>query len=721
MKFLVKSSVLACLLGAVLCPAIAQQAPSTPYVWRNVEIVGGGFVPGLIFHPKQRDLIYARTDIGGAYRWDSGAKRWIPLSDWASAEDWNLFGIESIAPDPTDANRVYMAAGTYTNSWAGNGAILRSNDQGRSWQRTNMPFKMGGNEDGRSIGERLTVDPHQNSRLFFGSRHDELWKSEDFGATWKKIESFPLSGRADNVGIGFVLFDERSGHLNAPTPTIYAAVEVPTTSLYRSADGGATWQEVPGQPKGFLPHHGVFDEKGTLFLTYGNAPGPNGMTDGAVWKLNTKNGKWKNITPLKPSEKDRFGYAGLALDAQHSGTLMVSTMDRWARRDEIFRSRNGGKSWTLLGPKSTRDSSVSPFLNWGKDKADLGHWIGDVEIDPFNSDHALYVTGATIWGTDNLTSKRGTFWTPRAAGLEETAVQKLVSPPQGAALVSVIGDLGGFRHDDLTVSPRAGMFSNPQFSSGTGLDFAERKPEFMARVGAAGGATKRGAYSTDGGQIWTPFAGEPADGKDRGSIAVSCDGAALVWTPEGGLPWYSLDRGALWVRCTGLQTKVNVASDRAEANTFHALDSNAGRLFVSHNGGVTFDVKSDNAPGGKLSAAPGRAGDLWIAGDKGLFHSTDGGATFNAMRAVQKAEAIGFGKAAPGHNYHALYLAGTIGGTHGLFRSDDGGASWLRLNDDAHQYGNIGQSVSGDPRLYGRVYFATNGRGILYGDPASSP
>ncbi len=59
-----------------------------------------------------------------------------------------------------------------------------------------------------------------------------------------------------------------------------------------------------------------------------------------------------------------------------------------------------------------------------------------------------------------------------------------------------------------------------------------------------------------------------------------------------------------------------------------------------------------------------------------------------------------------------LYLAGRVGGVHGVFRSDGAGVSWVRINDDRHRYGWIGQAVIGDPRVYGRVYVATNGRGI---------
>ena len=107
--------------------------------------------------------MYARTDVGGAYRWDDSARRWIPLTDWIGAEDVNLTGIESLAVDPNDPRRVYLAAGTYSR---GNAAILRSEDQGRTFQRTDVPFKMGGNEPGRFNGERLAVDPEPGRHPF---------------------------------------------------------------------------------------------------------------------------------------------------------------------------------------------------------------------------------------------------------------------------------------------------------------------------------------------------------------------------------------------------------------------------------------------------------------------------------------------------------------------------------------------------------------------------
>ncbi|KAA2302469.1 hypothetical protein FY526_19675, partial [Clostridioides difficile] len=65
-------------------------APSEAYEWKNVVTgAGGGFVPGIIFNESEKDLIYARTDIGGAYRWNAADERWIPLTDFVGWDDWN--------------------------------------------------------------------------------------------------------------------------------------------------------------------------------------------------------------------------------------------------------------------------------------------------------------------------------------------------------------------------------------------------------------------------------------------------------------------------------------------------------------------------------------------------------------------------------------------------------------------------------------------------------
>jgi len=126
--------------------------------------------------------------------------------------------------------------------------------------------------------------------------------------------------------------------------------------------------------------------------------------------------------------------------------------------------------------------------------------------------------------------------------------------------------------------------------------------------------------------------------------------------------------------------------------------------------------RGDNRGGqDRIYATPGKEGDLWIAAYNGLYHSENGGDSFYGMPAVVQIDAFGFGKAAEGSPYPALYLVGTVDNLHAIFRSDDGAKSWTRVNDDLHQWGLILQ-VSGDPKRYGRVYVGTHGRGIQYGD-----
>ncbi|MGW1272747.1 RICIN domain-containing protein [Streptomyces sp. NPDC002491] len=685
--------------------AAQTKAATGPYSWKNAQVVGGGYVTGLVFNPREKGLLYARTDMGGAYRWDTGAEQWIPLTDRFGEKDWNLLGIDSLATDPADPARLYLGAGTYTNEWAGNGAILRSTDRGRTFQRTELPFKLGGNEDGRGAGERLVVDPADPATLLLGTRKNGLWRSGDHGVTWGQVSSFPVKdGAGSGGGISFVTYGP------AGSRTVYVGVADRSVSLYRSTDGGGTWQAVAGQPTGQLPQHGVVSGDGSLYLTYTDALGPNGVTAGSVRKYTPSGGTWKDVSPSRGS----YGFSGLAVDPQKPSTVMVTTLDRWWPEDEIYRTTDGGATWKALADKSVRDASAAPYIGAG-----IGHWMTALAIDPFDSGHVLYGTGNGIWRSKDATasdSGRTSHWTVGARGLEETALADAVAPPGGAAVVTSMGDQGGFRHDSLTEVP-AGRLSNPTMSNSTDIDFAQSNPSVLVRVGRGG--AQDGAYSTDGGSSWHGFTSEPVAGADSGHVALAADGSTIVWTEAGQAPYRSSDKGASWSKVSGLGAGAVVVADRSSARTFYSLAG--GALHVSTDAGATFTARATGLPDGRLTAVPGVAGDLWIAGSgKGLLHSTDGGRTFTALDTVRSASALGFGKAAPGASYQALYLIGAVKDVTGVFRSTDKGATWLRVNDDAHQWGSIGGTgiVTGDPDTFGRVYIGTNGRGLQYGDPS---
>jgi hypothetical protein len=276
------------------------------------------------------------------------------------------------------------------------------------------------------------------------------------------------------------------------------------------------------------------------------------------------------------------------------------------------------------------------------------------------------------------------------------------------------------------------MSQNPVLSSTDSVDFAERAPNVVARVGRITN-TVAGALSMDGGATWTRFATIPPAGTgNAGSIAVSADGATLVWdvtastraaAPAPGGPQVSHDHGATWTASTGLGAIRPVFADRVNPNKFYAFDGARGIFYASSDGGATFAATAatglptgNNPP--RPRATAGVEGDLWVVTANSLRHSTDSGASFTAVSSATALIGLGLGKAPPNKTYPALYIIGTVNGLAGIHRSDDVGATWSRIDDDQHRWATA-NTIVGDPRTYGRVYVGTNGRGILYGDIAA--
>ncbi|MEV5865334.1 xyloglucanase [Streptomyces tendae] len=743
--------------------ALAAETPEAAiaadsYTWKNARIDGGGFVPGIVFNRTEKDLAYARTDIGGAYRWQEESHTWTPLLDHVGWDDWGHTGVVSVASDPVDPDRVYAAVGTYTNDWdPTNGAVLRSADRGASWEKADLPFKLGGNMPGRGMGERLAVDPHDNDVLYLGAPSGHgLWRSTDAGVTWSEVTAFPNPGNyaqdpsdtsgyaSDNQGITWVTFDESTGGgAGTATGTVYVGVADKENAVYRSTDAGATWERLAGQPTGYLAHKGVLDaENGYLYLAYSDTGGPYDGGKGRLYRYATATGTWTDISPAAEADT-YYGFSGLTVDRQRPGTVMATAYSSWWPDTQIFRSTDSGATWSQAWSytsypdrenRYTMDVSSSPWLTWGANPTPpeqtpkLGWMTEALEIDPFDSDRMMYGTGATIYGTEDLTNwdeAGGTFAIePMVRGLEETAVNDLASPPSGAPLLSALGDVGGFRHTSLTEVPSM-MYTSPNFTSTTSLDFAETKPDVVVRAGNLDSGPHI-AFSTDNGANW--FGGtDPSGVSGGGTVAAGADGSRFVWSPAGTGVQYTTGFGASWQASTGIPAGAIVESDRVNPKTFYGFKS--GKFYVSTDGGTSFTASAATGlPAGdsvRFKALPGGEGDVWLAGGAadgayGLWHSTDGGETFTKLPGIDAADTVGFGKAAPGASYQTLFTSAEIGGVRGIFRSTDAGATWTRVNDDAHQWGWTGAAITGDPRVYGRVYVATNGRGVIYGDTSDT-
>jgi hypothetical protein len=470
------------------------------------------------------------------------------------------------------------------------------------------------------------------------------------------------------------------------------------------------------------------------------------MTDGAVWKLNTHTGAWIDVTPEHPVQGSKeFGYAAVAVDAHHPEKIIASTFGRpgFDGGETIFRSADGGATWRpLFGSvhSGVFDYSLAPYV-----QPTPIHWMFDIEIDPADPDHAVFTTGYGGWETFDLSAiDRGqaTHWNILVPGIEETVALALDSPANGAHLISAIGDYSGFVHWDLNRPASGGSPAPPRFGNTTGVASATLRPNIIVRAGVSADH-KPGeniSYSLDSGHTWKPTPANPAQSSRAGSVAVSADGATWVWTPQREASWVTRDQGMTWKAAHGLPIGARAIADPQDPRTFYAASFQDHAFYRSADNAATFTEQQltlQNAPpastvprgdprGGqdRLYAAPGRIGDLWLAAFDGLYHAptvTHAGGrdiAFARMPGVTEIEAFGFGEAAPGRNYPALYLAGTIQSQSGIFRSNDEARTWTRINDNQHQWGLILQ-IAGDPRIYGRVYVGTHGRGILYGDSAA--
>ena len=680
--------------------------------WKSVIAGGGGFVPGIVYHPTAQGLAYARTDMGGAYRWDNSTGKWVPLTDMMTRNNSDYMGILSIGLDRNDTNRIYMECGKYTQSWAGTGAVLSSTDKGNSWIIHPLTVKIGGNEDGRGAGERLQVDPNLGSILFMGTTANGLWKSTDYASTWIKVASF------SPTNINFVLFDPASGSPGNATQRIFVAVvDTSGQSLYRSDNGGSSWTVVPGQLHKVMAIRADIADT-LLYITFANYQGPNSATAGSVWKYGIPSGTWTNISPSSGS----YGFSGISVYPKNPNIVIVSTLDRWSPMDEVYRSTNGGASWVPRLTNATLDHSYAPYTAGNINP----HWVAALAMDPFDSSKAMFGTGYGIWASNNFFASTPT-WYFKDENLEETVPLQIISPPF-TNLLSVMGDYDGFRHDDLDVSPPNRYY--PYKWTTLSIAFAGKVPSKIVK--AYSSPAPFGSYSTDGGTTWRDFTTYPIGttvGGDWGntwSITISADGNTIVWAPKGASMSFSTNNGKTWTACGGGVPLVSPVADRANPKKFYALNSSGGQLWMSTDGGKSFSQGltglqgASNSLDGNVTAVPGIEGDLWICtGGGGLYHSTNSGASAPKVSSVTAAYRIGFGRAKIAGGYPAIYLFGTVSGVLGFFLSNDAGASWTRINDDNHQYGWIHQ-ITGDPRVYGRCYISAEGRGISYGQPTNS-
>lgn len=595
--------------GAAYAPTLSYNTVTVP-VWSSVPLGGGGFVTGLASN-ADGSAIYCRTDVGGAFRWSptgdvAGNGSWVSLSDamvpFTTANASALMGVESIAADPSNLNRVYMAAGN---------GIYVSDNRGGNWTLISGTIPMQPNGGYRSCGERLAVDPNNPNIVWYGSGTLGLQKGDKTSGSWVWTQvstaSVPLG--TSGAGVTFVVCDKNGGNT-----IVYAGVIGSATDGGVYKFDGSAWSKVgitSGQTL-TAPRRAQVAANGTLYIT----------STGAVFKLlrgaSTVLTQLTSLPTSIPYQTGAVAFQGVAVDPNDAaGNTVYIAEGNWNYQyNNIWRSTNGGTSWSTqdtifngVQPNGTTifntraEPDGTPCLT--------GYWFGNTSsllVNPSNSSElwaADFFGVARTRDAQNLGNNTlppsgpgGCQWYMLQKGQEETVVAVVKNAPTGARLLTGVGDVGGARYTDITMRPSGAggnRFSNPGGGNTTSLDFSESDPNIWVRAWvqqAAQWYPGTGSLSKDGGATWTPFGLV-----DQTSIAAGTTNTWIEWDVA---PYLKQNLG-------GVVTLIVRGNTTGSLMTFDSKEgANAPQLLL--NGATTLAVAEDTFVQDGTSAAVNNGG-----------------------------------------------------------------------------------------------------------------
>ncbi len=648
-----------------------------PYKYNNAPIPGGGYVTGFAYHMKQPGILYARTDIGGTYRFDYENKKWNSLIEHVTGEDLSETFPIAIALDDKYPERLYIVSGVEKNGY---GVLSISENYGESFTYSRIPTTVHGNLSGRGTGYRLVVDKNDSNVLYFASQLGGLWKTSDRGDSWQRM---PLE--EEYTTFVWVSDDSQTIVVGTAGYTTRVNDSLRGHSLYVSYDAGASFEKLM-MPENVIVEdskmNGLvasrYDYDGTYLYVTMNSTGrwnyivPLGYScdtgdviGGRIVRYRFEGNKIVDYDEITPDEDGNhtteylnYGFGGVCSCPAKPGLLACSSLCKEKENAEcIYVSEDYGDTWSISlkglekGDIYFRTSYMQPKYNGG---VSLLHWQSDVKINPFNPDELWFNSGTGTFKTDALLSDHPRYhdW---CDGIEETVHLNVYGPIDGdVKLVDIVGDLGGFAFRDLT-KPCENSFDDAEgnrYITCINADLSDRDSN-LAIITARGnwkGKTKGGLIRTTDNfktfnRIDMPFdiGGKIAEQLHRiekpntnpGWVAMSPDGRNIVWSiaveielsldmvivsQDGGKTFkqievYNIDGDKL------TEGFFKVFSDRVNPSLFYGFDG-VGQTYISKDGGVTYYQKESSLPQanfGHIDTANGTE-VRGVAGEEGIFY-----------------------------------------------------------------------------------------------------
>ncbi len=728
---------------------------SDKYEWDHVLMGCYGFVCGMAIHPKDPTVMYVWTDVGGMYRWDPENEKWIQLMDVLGFDYTDFRAVSGVALDPDDPNVVYAACGDNDKLENLTSDIIKSTDRGNTWTMTHFAEKIGSDIPvrcynktiARAVGDPLVIDPNNAQIMYFGTMEKGLYRSENQGETWTKIQSIPDTGVWPvKGGIANIYINPRKVKDGVSTDLYVSSWG---NGIYKSTDGGLTFTLMEGSP--IVPSQVQvveLDGKEKLYATCYRAGRwikdlPPEKAAGTLYLY--EDGVWTDLNPGRgtPEYEEylaKVSFSSLLIDARDPNVILVNTSPWNEQYYYMWRSHDGGKTFERLVQTHQAARLLQDPLNMNNVWMPYG---GDIcYMENFATSYP-----AEVWDRDGYFIRRG-------LGVETLCVTKLssVSGTQDAPLLLMLMQDHGLRvQEELQVqAPDRAVF--PAFHHGGALDFCEGDPTFVVRGGTDGphnAGKGTAAYSTDSGRSFTVMAWDESmrivDGavgakkqangfpiimlQSVGRDSTKPDGAGIYRTLDGGETWTLMSTlpviGTRYIASHCYNSRY-IASDRVNPNVFYFLGSGK-TLYRTVNGGDSWEevtvsvagVDAEIAGREAIKCVPGKAGHVWIKGTSGvIFTSTDFGetwSTLSGMKAMMShACSFGFGMGKDPNGDVAVYVLGYLDGVLGCYLSDDLGHTWTKINPETQKFFAGAVDVVGDRRVYGRVFISTGGNGTLY-------
>jgi photosystem II stability/assembly factor-like uncharacterized protein len=323
-------------------PSAAQQVPENTYQdlhWRMIGPFRGGRTRAATGVPSQPNVFYVGQVNGGVWKTDDYGRTWTPIFDHESTQSIGAIAVAASNPDT-----IYVASGEGLHRpdlSIGNG-IYKSTDAGKSWTHLGL-------RDGFQI-PALAIDPRDPNRVFaavlghpYGPNEERgLFRSTDGGQTWQKVIT-----KDENTGASGVEIDPSN------PDTIYASMwearEGPWEDgnlfngtgggLFKSTDGGTTWHPLTnGLPKDLSQINIAIapTDSRRLYATIAMSSGKL-----AFFRSDDAGDNWSQATD-DPRPSGRIGGGDLAIpkvDSKNADIVYcVSTV--------TMRSTDGGKTWS---------------------------------------------------------------------------------------------------------------------------------------------------------------------------------------------------------------------------------------------------------------------------------------------------------------------------------------------------------------------------------------